>query len=247
MSFAVRVGTAGWALPRAWQDRFPQPGMHLQRYAARLSAVEINSSFHRPHRRETYERWAASVGPDFRFAVKLPRTITHERRLAAVDDLLETFVGQAGGLAEKLGVILIQLPPSLAFDAQIAMPFLHAASAALTCPIVLEPRHPSWFDTDVDVRLVDARIARAVADPPLVPAAATPGGWRGLTYFRLHGAPRLYWSDYESEDLAAHSAAASSAAATAETWVIYDNTAAGFAIGNALALDARVKHDSAPA
>ena len=58
---SLRVGCAGWSIPRQYAEHFPQRGTHLERYAQRLPAVEINSSFYRPRRPETYARWAASV------------------------------------------------------------------------------------------------------------------------------------------------------------------------------------------
>ncbi|CDS52509.1 COG1801: Uncharacterized conserved protein [Polaromonas sp. CG9_12] len=99
----IRVGCAGWSLPRALWLAFPAAGTHLQRYAARFNAAEINSSFYRPHQNATYARWAASVPENFHFSVKLPRTITHQQRLAGCAGLLDDFVAQAGGLGEKLG------------------------------------------------------------------------------------------------------------------------------------------------
>ena len=84
-----RVGCAGWALPKEHAGRFPGGGTHLARYAGRLPAVEINSSFYRPHRPATYARWAASVPEDFRFAVKVPKDATHARRLVNAEDVLD--------------------------------------------------------------------------------------------------------------------------------------------------------------
>jgi uncharacterized protein YecE (DUF72 family) len=223
-------------LPRDLQDRFPAEGTQLSRYAVRLSAVEINSSFYRTHRQATYARWAASVGPDFLFAVKLPKAITHERRLIGSDDMLRRFADEVSGLGEKLGPVLIQLPPSLVFEARTAEAFVDAMRTALPTQAVIEPRHPSWFADIADALLVEHRIARVAADPPPVPEAVTPGGWRGFTYYRLHGAPRIYWSDYGEDAIAAQARSASRAAGTSETWVIYDNTASGAAAGNALAL-----------
>ena len=77
---SIRVGCAGWSIPREHADRFPEEGSHLARYAGRFPAVEINSSFYKPHRPATYARWAASVPADFRFSVKVPKLATHERR-----------------------------------------------------------------------------------------------------------------------------------------------------------------------
>jgi len=235
MSASIRVGTAGWSIPRNVRDNFPGEGSHLALYAGQLSAAEINSSFHRPHRRQIYERWAASVGPDFRFAVKMPKVITHTRRLVEVDEPLLHFADEISGLGEKLGPILIQLPPSLAFDAQVAQAFASLLRTEIPAQAVIEPRHPSWFAEDADNLLVANRIARVAADPPRVPAAAVPGGWRGLAYFRLHGTPSIYRSDYPPDRIATHVAEAVAARARGHpAWIIYDNTAASAATGNAL-------------
>jgi len=88
----VRVGTAGWSIPAQYAAEFSQVGTHLERYARRLDAVEINSSFYRPHLPKTYQRWAETVPEDFRFAVKMPKEITHVRRLVAVEQPLTQFV-----------------------------------------------------------------------------------------------------------------------------------------------------------
>lgn len=178
MSLSIRVGTAGWSIPHALQDDFPEGGSHLTRYAARLPMAEINSSFHRPHRRQTYERWAASVGRDFRFAVKIPKAITHVGRLVDVDEPLRRFAGEIAGLGEKLGPVLVQLPPSLVFEPRVVDAFARQLRAVIPAQTVIEPRHPSWFADDADLLLAGHRIARVAADPPPVPVAAAPGGWR---------------------------------------------------------------------
>jgi len=103
---------------------FPTAGTHLIRYAAALSAVEINSSFYRPHRPATYARWASSVPENFRFAVKIPKLATHERRLVDVSDVLDRFLSEVTSLGGKLGPLLIQLPPTLSFTSNVAEDFL---------------------------------------------------------------------------------------------------------------------------
>ncbi len=123
MGEAVFIGCAGWSLPKAYAGEFPAEGTHLQRYAQRLSCVEINSSFYRPHRTSTYERWAGSTPDGFRFAVKAPKEITHVRRLLAAEAPLEKFLGEVAGLGSKLGALLVQLPPSLAFERDLAEGF----------------------------------------------------------------------------------------------------------------------------
>src|SRR6476620_9198879 len=94
MAPAVYVGCAGWSIPKEHAGRFPAGGSHLERYAGRFNAVEINSSFYRPHRPETYARWAASVPESFQFAVKIPKEMTHTRRLRDVADPLARFLSE---------------------------------------------------------------------------------------------------------------------------------------------------------
>jgi hypothetical protein len=91
----------------------PAGGSQLERYARALNAVEINSSFYRPHQRKTYDRWAESTPEAFRFSVKMPRTITHNDRLANCDAMLDRLIAEVTGLGDKLGVLLVQLPPKL--------------------------------------------------------------------------------------------------------------------------------------
>lgn len=231
MSGAPRIGTAGWSIPKQHAAAFPAGGSHLERYARRFNAVEINSSFYRPHRRATYERWAASVPEGFAFAVKAPRAITHDARLAGCTPALERFLDEAAGLGSKLGPLLFQLPPSFAFDARKARAFLKALRARHAGAVVWEPRHASWFTRRAEDLLAGYRVARVAADPAVAAAAAEPGGWDGLTYFRLHGAPRVYYSDYGAEAIARYARRM-----TAHAWCIFDNTALGAATANALAL-----------
>ena len=138
------IGCAGWSLGRDYWPQFPAEGTHLQRYAARFDCVEINSSFYRPHRRQTYARWADSVPPGFRFSVKVPKQITHELRLQNCEQALDEFLGQCEGLADRLGCLLVQLPPSLAFEPASAEAFFVALRQRFAGDVVLEPRHESW-------------------------------------------------------------------------------------------------------
>lgn len=231
------IGTAGWAIPRQSAAEFPADGTTLERYAARLNAAEINSSFHRSHRPATYERWAASVPEGFRFAIKLPKAITHVRRLVDCAEPLAAFAAEIAPLAPRRGPVLVQLPPSLAFDAGIAERFFAEAHAALGGQFACEPRHASWFSAEAGRLLIEHRVARVAADPARVAGAEQPGGWPGLAYFRLHGSPRTYWSAYDEQALALWAARARAAAERADQlWLIFDNTAGGAAAGNALTI-----------
>jgi uncharacterized protein YecE (DUF72 family) len=226
------VGTAGWAIPRRWAQLAPTDSKGLTRYARVLNAVEINSSFYRPHSRETYARWAANVPEDFRFAVKVPKAITHEAQLAHVDGALARFLEEASGLGQKLGVLLVQLPGRYEFDASVARAFFAMLRAQHKSDVVCEPRHPSWFTTAADALLRKYRIARVAADPPKGHTACEPGGWRGVVYFRLHGSPRTYFTPYEQPFLVA--IAQRVAELDVPAWVVFDNTGSGAAFENAM-------------
>lgn len=233
------IGCAGWSLGREYWPQFPAEGTHLQRYAARFNGVEINSSFYRPHRRQTYARWAESVPPGFRFSVKVPKRITHELRLQNCDQALDEFLGQCGGLGDRLGCLLVQLAPSLAFEPASAEAFFVALRQRFDGDVVVEPRHASWVTAQPLLQAY--RIAQAVVDPSRISTDGSAQGWAGLGYWRLHGSPRIYHSAYDERYLQALAQQLKVAAAQgAATWCIFDNTASGAALGNALALTALI-------
>lgn len=234
---SVSIGIAGWSLPGPDRELFPPAtaGSNLARYAAVFDAVEINSSFYRPHRPETYARWADSVPGHFRFAVKLPRSITHDKRLHAIDGELDRFAAEAGTLGPKLGWVLVQTPPSLHCDpaaAEALFTGLHARlpAAQLAC----EARHDSWFSDQSSALLQQLDVTRVIADPP----AGTPGPYIATTphanYVRLHGSPQVYRTPYEPERLA--KVAAWLGTQPGQALVIFDNTMSGTQARQALLL-----------
>ncbi len=228
---ALYIGTAGWSLPSAVRPMFDAAGSQLTRYSGRLDCVEINSSFYRPHRPATYDRWRTAVPRGFRFAVKAPRSITHEARLKNVGDTLTGFLGQASALAEALGPILFQLPPSLAFDRSTAESFLALLRRVHAGEVVFEPRHQSWFEVTPEAMFTAYRVGRVAADPACCSDAAKPGGWPGLRYWRLHGSPKMYFSAYGETRLEALAPEFKT-----DDWCIFDNTASGAAIEDAMLL-----------
>jgi uncharacterized protein YecE (DUF72 family) len=241
---SIFVGCAGWTLRSDTAAEFSPLGTHLERYASRFRCVEINSSFYRPHQRKTYQRWAASTPDDFRFSVKAPKTITHEQRLVDVEGLIEDFLAGVTGLGAKLGPILIQLPPSLAFETDHALLAFAQFRTRVQSPIVCEPRHRSWFEPAADALLQQYKIGRVAADPGLVPAAADPAGCQKTCYFRWHGSPRVYYSGYADETLRELATRLQSLTAVAQdVWCIFDNTAAGEAIRNALTVQSLTQSD----
>ena len=237
----IVIATAGWSIPRSSARQVPGEGTHLQRYARKLHGVEINTSFYRPHAITTYERWAKQTPRTFRFAVKLPREITHEGQLRAARRPLEEFLGSVAGLGGRLGPLVVQLPPSLAFDASVAARFFKLLRERHQGPVVCEPRHRSWFDTAAEALLLRHRIGRIAADPAVVSAAAQPGGWPGLVYYRLHGSPDKYWSIYEKARLAQWMQALKALPRATLAWCVFDNTASGGATANAIQMQEGIR------
>ncbi len=240
------IGTAGWTVPKQHLPLFSAPTVgtkpsHLERYAERLSCVEINSSFHRPHRRATWERWAATTPDDFRFAVKAPKIVTHTAKLVRCGAALLEFFDAVRGLGQKLGPILVQLPPQLSFDEGVVHGFFTTLRELHPGPVALEPRHASWFSPSAERLLLSFQISRVAADPPKgSKLAAQPGGWPNLNYWRLHGSPRTYYSEYDEpwlQAFAKNMQLPESASTGKDTWVIFDNTALGHATANAIWLN----------
>ena len=232
------IGTAGWGISSAASANFPGEGSHLERYGRVLNCAEINTSFYRPHQPTTYARWADSVSGDFRFSVKLPRTITHELRLKHYTAELARFAGEVAHLEDKLDCVLVQLPPSLRFEAGVAEAFFDNLRGYFQGMLAFEARHPSWFGEAATALLRERHITRVRADPP----AGQPGPHVPTTevaYIRLHGSPKIYYSDYPAEFLAALSTELRTGVA-AGSWCIFDNTASGAALLNALDLQARL-------
>lgn len=235
----ARIGLAGWSVVAAHRHLLGEGDSMLARYATRFDCVEINSSFYRSHQPKTYERWAASVSNDFRFSVKLPQVITHELGLRGAREPLEQFLDEIAGLGDKLGGVLVQLAPSLAWDGRVANAFFTLLRFRYAGPVALEPRHASWFDAKRTEFYTRYAIARVAADPAKIPGAEQPAGdtkqWR---YFRWHGSPRMYYSRYDDAPL---DALATDVGHAKNAWVIFDNTAGGHAAGDAARLQHRLE------
>jgi uncharacterized protein YecE (DUF72 family) len=230
----LHIGVAGWSIPSTQPHLVPTDGTHLQRYARTLNAVELNRTFYALPRASTIRKWVECVPEDFRFSLKLSKTITHELKFHQAIPALTEFIAMAQEFREQLGPVLVQTPPSLEADDHV-LDFLERFRELFDHPIVMEPRHPSWIDGRVDERLKELQIARVAADPAKVPALARPGGDRSMAYFRLHGSPRIYRSAYTDEMLGEWADGIQDAMNTSgKVWVIFDNTARDAAFPNAL-------------
>lgn len=227
------IGTAGWSIPSGLKPLFPTEGSHLERYAQNLNAVEINSSFYKDHKYQTYVKWSESVPKNFKFSVKLSRYYTHETKLSSTDKISE-LIECISGLGSKWGVLLVQLPPKLNFNAQGAKKFIKILRNNLNdIPIVWEPRHISWNTPKAVDLLSEYVISRVRADPDHCPVSDDLRIKNEfIRYLRLHGSPQIYKSAYEKEFI--EKVTKQIAASSIPTWCIFDNTTYGYATENAL-------------
>lgn len=239
----VRIGTAGWRVPKELRDGFPDWGDRTQLwgYARRLDAVEINKTFYDLPMASTFGKWRERVPGEFRFSLKAPREITHDRRLEDAGDPLAEFLGRARELEDRLGVLLFQLPPSLQFDEQLATSFLDDLRERHEGTVALEARHESWFREGPEELLRERGVTRVAADPPRAGGDGRPGADRGSVYFRLHGTPEAYRSPYRGNGLDRWEERVREAAGDArEVWCVFDNTAEGEGTADALELRERI-------
>jgi uncharacterized protein YecE (DUF72 family) len=118
--------------------------------------------------------------------------------------------------------------------------FLDTLRALYDGPLVCEPRHETWFSPIASELLVSYRVARVAADPAVLEIGKQPGAWNGIAYFRLHGSPRKYWSRYPEDYVEVLARTLLEHSQFADTWCIFDNTAGGAAIENALELHRRL-------
>jgi uncharacterized protein YecE (DUF72 family) len=233
----LRVGTVGWVIERAVVRHFSRDGNDLKRYSRTLNCVEIESTYHRYPRPITWNRWAATVRKGFRFAVRAPRVLTHQRQLAGDPAPLKDFIAGASLLGEKLGPIVFQLSRYLPFDPADATAFLTTLRETHPGLVVFEPLHPTWFTAEASDLMRSFQVARTIVDPAKNPEAANPGGWEGLAYYHLRGTPRTHYSIYPDDFLADLNTSIVDRHADIETWVIFDHVSPAAAARNALTFD----------
>jgi uncharacterized protein YecE (DUF72 family) len=238
----LHIGCAGWQVPKTLADDFGGEGTHLQRYAHRVGVVEVNSSFYKEHRHKTWAKWHHETPDGFRFAVKAPRWLTHDQGLKGTQGL-DAFLEQIGGLGHKLGPVLLQLPPKLAFEPETMRAFFASLRTRHSGPVVCEPRHASWLTEEADAFLEEYRVARPEVDPSRHAGDDEPGGWPGLRYIRLHGSPQRFYSEYEEPWLREMAQQLRAFAREAETWCLFNNTARDGGARNALTLRQLVEEE----
>lgn len=229
-----RVGTSGWNYPHWKGVLYPERGSRahwLEAYAERFDTVELNATFYRLPAPRTFEAWRRRTPEGFLWSLKASRYITHVKRLDDVLEPLNRFYAAAAALGRKLGPVLFQLPPSLAFDPELTETFLDLVPQTLRHAV--EVRHPSWL-TDRFFEALEARnVAFCISD--------TAGRYpyqevvtADFVYLRLHGSRKLYASEYTEAELARW--AAKLRAWDLPAYVYFDNDFHGYAVRNALRL-----------
>lgn len=243
----VRVGTSGWAY-RHWLGRFyPRrlPSTQaLAHYACRFPTVEVNSTYYRLPSEATFDAWRAAVPPGFRFAVKMPGSVTHDKRLVDAQAEAEAFYARCRRLGDRLGVVLVQLPPGFHADLGLLDAFL--AGVPSDVRVAVELRHRSWFERDVRDLLERRGAAFVVHDYNRKgsPVWAT----ADVAYLRLHGPTGRYRGSYDAETLLAWAEQVKEWVAVGlEVYAFLNNDERGKSVRNALDLRGMLDEAWAPA
>ena len=234
----LHIGTSGWSYDH-WKGPFypedlPRAGW-LEYYASRFRAAEINNSFYKLPSAQTLSEWRDATPREFRFAAKASRYITHMKKLKDAEDTLANFLEPVSTLGDKLGPILLQLPPHWHLNLERLHTFLEQLDHSGGYAFAMEFRDPSWFCPEVCEALAEHDVAFCIYDlegrqsPSEVTAS--------FVYIRLHGPEGAYQGRYDDRSLRQWARAM-------ETWLgdgrhvycFFDNDQAGFAAINALEL-----------
>jgi uncharacterized protein YecE (DUF72 family) len=232
----ILVGTSGWQY-RDWRERFypaelPQR-LWLEHFAARFATVEVNNAFYRLPERDTFVAWRDRTPDDFCVAVKMSRYLTHIKRLREPAEPVARFLDRATGLGDRLGPVLVQLPPTMRADPAALDATLRLFPAEVR--VAVEPRHPSWWTDDTRRVLERHRAALVWADRlsrPITPL------WRttDFGYLRLHEGRARPWPRYGRAALATWMRRLATAFPAGEpAYVYFNNDPGGAAIVDAVA------------
>lgn len=228
-----RVGTSGWHYEHWREIYYPQglsAGERLAFYSHHFDTVEINNSFYRLPSRSTFSSWAQKVPPEFVFAVKASRFITHMKKLSQPQETVPGLLENAAGLGRKLGPVLFQLPPRWKVNPGRLDEFI--ASLPRENRYAFEFRDQTWFHGDVFRLLEAANCALCIASSPSFPM--TRRVTADFIFLRFHGGKVLYGSKYsrkELEDWAAFSLPLLEEGR--DVYAYFNNDAYGYAIQDA--------------
>ncbi|HEY7736712.1 MAG TPA: DUF72 domain-containing protein [Candidatus Limnocylindrales bacterium] len=232
----LAIGTSGFDYEHwvgAFYPRDLERGRRLEFYARTFSTLELNVTFYRTPKASAFSRWRDIVSDEFRFAVKASRYLTHIRRLRAPREPVEFLMDRVSRLDNRLGPILIQLPPDMRVDLDRLAATLDAFGEGVR--VAFEPRHPSWFRDEVCRLLAahDAVLCLVDRRGPKTPAWRT-AGW---VYARFHAGRASPPSCYGSTALASWAdRLRDGRSRPPEGFAYFNNDGHGCAIRNALQL-----------
>ncbi|RJQ37302.1 DUF72 domain-containing protein [Candidatus Parcubacteria bacterium] len=253
----IFIGTSGWMYKDWGKQFYPKklpPQERLRYLAGVFNTVEVNNSFYRLPKPETFKKWRSETPDDFRFSVKLSRYITHIRRLQNTEDSFGLFLENAAQLKKKLGPILIQMPPQSKPDFSRLEEFLKEASretkgfrhALPHCRLALEVRHRGWFAEPEFSRLVKLlkchNVALVFAHSARHPYPESEPITADFVYLRFHGPKEFAASRYGGARLRSYAAKITAWVRQGRTvYAYFNNDVHGYALNDAFALKRRVR------
>ncbi len=240
MSAAIRIGTSGWYY-KHWVGPFYPPKTPAARlldyYSERFDTVEINNSFYRLPPETALTNWRDATPPDFCFAMKGSRFLTHMKKLKDAGQGLDRFFERADLLGPKLGPILFQLPPHWTLNLERLDTFLKALPSRHR--YAFEFRDPTWLTNQVYDLLSRRRAALCIFD--LAGFQSPIEVTTRFTYIRLHGPGGKYQGSYSDASLEAWADRIRTWSTTLEAiYVYFDNDQSGYAAEDALRLGTRI-------
>ncbi|HEU0237781.1 MAG TPA: DUF72 domain-containing protein [Micromonosporaceae bacterium] len=239
----ILVGTSGWQY-RDWRGSvYPAdlPARRwLENYAERFATVEVNNAFYRLPERDTFAQWRSRTPAGFRIAVKMSRYLTHIKRLKDPAEPVARFLDRAQALGDRLGPVLLQLPPTLRADADLLDAALSRFPAGVR--VAVEPRHASWWTPEIRSVLERRAAALSWADRRGRPVTPT---WRTTDwgYLRMHEGAARPRPSYGRAALASWLDRVASAFALGrdEVYVYFNNDHGGAAVRDAIAFATLVR------
>lgn len=238
----LRIGTSGWNY-KHWKGLFYPDGVAQKRwlefYSQHYNTAEVNYSFYRLPKPQTYDNWRMNSPDDFLFTLKCSRLITHTKRLNVLGDLWQNFLANAVHLENKLGPILCQFPESFQVDALRLNEFLATARSAiehsLDIRLAVEFRHESWFTKEIYRLLEKHNVAMVIADSAEYPRVDVVTA--DFAYYRYHGPTRLFASSYSRAQLEEEAVKMRKCLRKdLDVFAYFNNDGYGYAIKNSLLL-----------
>ena len=231
------IGTSGWTYDD-WKGRFYPEGLARSRwfeyYASQFSTVEVNATFYRAFKDDTYLGWKNKAPKDFRYVLKAPRTITHQKLLVDVEEDIQNFIRSGRLLNDLLGLILLQLAPDTPYDLNL----FKKALLAFPDPsiVAVEFRDPEWISTETETLLRDLGVTFCNADSPAQKLTQVLTSKRA--YLRMHGRRKWYSDFYNDDELAEIADIARDLArrGASEVYVFFNNDYFANACANAKSL-----------